>query len=177
MSIAKSTRRRKKVAPADAGLASPPQTQARSRFQTQYVEKYPEMGVVHEGEIRHFLFTVPLADLSTYGARFRELMEVLDAARQRPTAERTDAVIKLIAGLEKESRNRRYRQVLKAIAAASASEAGLNEAYYTALRIVEMAFEWTNEYLFAFGLYERRLKASRHVRQRGSWEEKLAVYG
>ena len=175
MSIAKSTRRRKKDAPADAGPASPPQAQARSRFQAQYVEKYPEMGVVHEGEIRHFLFTVPLADLSAYGARFRELMEVLEVARQQPTAERQGAVVRLIAGLEKESRNRRYRRVLKAMAAASASEAGLNEAYYTALRIVEMVFEWTNEYSFAFGLYERRLKALRPVHQLSNWGEKLAV--
>jgi hypothetical protein len=163
MSIAKNTRRRKKVALQGAGSASPAEPPAKPRFQAQYVEKYPNLGVVHEAEIRQFLFTVPISHLSVYGARFHVLIEALEAARQQPSAKAKRALIKLIADLEKESRNRRYRQILKAMAAATPSERGLDQAYWTALRIVEMSFEWTNEYMFGFGLYEQRLKASRQA--------------
>ncbi|MEN3335353.1 MAG: hypothetical protein V7641_4718 [Blastocatellia bacterium] len=163
MSITKNTRRRKKVAPPGAKSASPAKPQARPRFQAQYVEKYPNLGVVHEAELRQFLFTLPISHLSVYGARFHVLIEALEAARQRPSAKAKRALVKLIADLEKESRNRRYRQILKAMAAAAQSERGLNRAYWTALRIVEMTFEWTCEYLFGFGLYEQRLKASRQA--------------
>jgi hypothetical protein len=163
MSITKNTRRRKKVAPPRARSASPAESQAKPRFQAQYVEKYPNLGVVHEAELRQFLFTLPISHLSVYGARFHVLIEALEAARQRPSAKTKQALVKLIADLEKESRNRRYRQILKVMAAATQSERGLNRAYWTALRIVEMTFEWTNEYMFGFGLYEQRLKASRQA--------------
>jgi hypothetical protein len=163
MSIAKNTRRRKKVAPQKAGLAPQAESPARSRFQARFAEKYPNMGVVHEGEIRQFLFTVPLAHLSAYGARFLALQEALEAARHKPSPKTKRAVVNLIAELEKESRNRRYRQILIAMAAVGQSEKGLNRAYWTTFRIVEMTFEWTAEYMFAFTLYEHRLKAARQA--------------
>src|SRR5205085_1945296 len=83
MSIAKNTRRRKKVAPQKEKL-SPKSKKTPPRFQAQFVEKYPDMGVVHEGEIRQLVSTVPLAHLSDYGARFQAVMEALEAARQQP---------------------------------------------------------------------------------------------
>jgi hypothetical protein len=96
-----------------------------------------------------------------YGGRFYVLMEALEAARQKPSAKARRGVVKLIAKLEPESRNRRYRQLLQAIAEAVPSEEGLSRACWTALRTVEMTFEWTNEYMFAFSLYTHWLKQDR----------------
>jgi hypothetical protein len=160
MSIAKNTQSRKKVAPQNKKLSLKVK-KIEPQVQLQYAEKYPNMGVIHETEIRLFLFNLPILQLRAYGGRFHALIEVLEAARQQPSAKAKRGVVKLIADLEKESRNRRYRRILQAMAAAVQSEKGMNRAYWTALRVLEMTFEWTNEYMFAFGLYEQGLKASR----------------
>lgn len=153
MSVTKNTRSRKKVAqhgkaPDDSG------------HDVEFVEKYPNLGVVHEAKIRQFVSTVPIPQLRDYGARFYALVEALEAARQQPLAKTQRAVIKLIARLESESRNRHYRQILQAMAAAAASQEGISRAYWTALRAVEMTFEWTQEYMYAFELYKQWLEES-----------------
>ena len=164
MSIAKNTRARKKVPRQNAGPAVPAKQQAKLRFQAQSAEKYPNLGAVHEADLRQFVSTVPISHLVVYGARFQAVREALEAARQQPSARTKQAVARLIADLEKESQNRRYRRILQALAAAAAkSDKGLNRAYWTALRVIEMTFEWTSEYMFAFGLYEQRLKALRRA--------------
>jgi hypothetical protein len=160
MSIAKNTQSRKKVAPQNEKL-TPKVKKTGPQVLIQYAEKYPNMGVIHETEIRLFLFNLPILQLRDYGGRFHALIEVLEAARQRPSAKARRGVARLIADLEKESRNRRYRQILQAMAAAVQSEKGMNRAYWTALRVLEMTFEWTNEYLFAFCLYKQWLKQDR----------------
>ena len=160
MSITKNTRRRKKVAPQKDRFAQPTKKH-KPRYAAQYVEKYPHMGVVHEGELRQFVSTVRLSHLRAYGGRFYVLMEALEAARYKPSAKAWRGVIKLIAVLESESRNRRYQQILHAMAEAVPSEEGLSRAFWTALRAVEMAFEWTAEYMYAFSLYTQRLKQER----------------
>jgi hypothetical protein len=139
---------------------------AKSAFQSRYIEKYPDLGAVHEAELRQFVSTVAIARLRAYGGRFHALMEALEAARQQPSAQTRQAVIRLIADLEKESRNRRYRQILQALAAAVRSKNGLNRAFWTVLRIVEMTFEWTNEYMFAFNLYTQYLAQDRRHRHK-----------
>src|ERR1700754_201587 len=161
MSIAKNTRARKKVPRQNAATPSPAEQQAQLRFQAQAAEKYPNLGVLHEAELRQFVSTVPISHLSAYGARFQAVREAMEAARQQPSAIARRAVIRLIAELEKESRNRRYRQILHAMAATAQSKKGLNRAYWTALRVLEITFEWTSEYFLAFRLYEQRLKALR----------------
>ncbi|MEN3334764.1 MAG: hypothetical protein V7641_4129 [Blastocatellia bacterium] len=160
MSITKNTQGRKKVARQSDHSASKIQ-QAKPRFQAEFVEKYPNLGVVHEAEIRQFVTTVPLAHLRAYGGRFYMLMEALEAARQKPSTKTQRGVIKLIARLKQESPNRRYRQILQAMTEALPSEQGINRAAWTALRTVEMTFEWTNEYMFAFSLYTQWLKQDR----------------
>jgi hypothetical protein len=163
MSITKNTQRRKKVASQKEKLspkASSPK-KSRPRFQEKFVEKYPDMGIVHEAEIRQFVSTVPMAQLPAYGARFHALMQALEEVRQTNSAQKRKAVARLLTSLEKESRNHRYRRVLNAMAAAGQSENGVSRAYWTALRVIEMTFEWSLEYMVAFGLYEQRLKASR----------------
>ena len=161
MSIAKNTRRRKKLAPPNATPASTAATPAEPRYDAQFAEKYPHLGVVDEAELRHFIAILPIAHLTVYAVRFQKIREALEAARQRPSPKASRSVVKLIAELEKESRNPRYRRILQAMAAAVPSDNGLNPAYWTALRVIEMTFEWTHEYMFAFGLYEQRLKDSR----------------
>jgi hypothetical protein len=161
MSITKNTRRRKKVAPRNTQSASPANPQAKPRYDVKYVEKYAGLGVVHEEELYQFILNVPLAELRAYGGRFHLLMEALEMARQQPSIKTRRAVIKLIAMLEKESRNQQYSQFLQAIAAAAQSREGASRAYWTAARVVEMTFEWTSEYLFAFSLYKQQLKQVR----------------
>lgn len=161
MSITKNTRRRKKVAPQNIQSASPADPQAKPHVQADYVEKYAGLGVVHEAELYQFISNVPLAELRAYGGRFYVLMEALEMARQQPSTKTRRAVIKLIALLEKESHHPQYRQFLQAIAAAAQSQAGASRAYWTAARVVEMTFEWTPEYLFAFGFYKQQLKQTR----------------
>ena len=167
MSIAKNTQTRKKVVAQNAKL-TPRRKKAEKtgpHLQTEFDEKYPNMGAIHESEIRQFIFTIPLAQLPVYGARFQAAVQALEAARQQPSPKTKQAIIRLIAELEKESSNRRYRQILRGMAAAGQSESGLNRAYWTALRVMEMTFEWSFEYMFAFGLYEQRLKSSRQADQ------------
>jgi len=163
MSIAKNTQSRKKVVAQNARPTQKAKKAAPTArpFHVEFIEKYPDMGVVHESEIRQLVSTVPLAHLPVYGARFQEVMQALEAARQQPSQKTRRAVVQKIADMEKESNNRRYRDLLQAIADAGQSESGLNRAYWTALRVVEMTFEWSVEYIFAFGLYQKRLKASR----------------
>ncbi len=167
MSIAKNTQTRKKVVAQNAKLTPKGKKteKTRPRLQAEFDEKYPNMGAIHESEIRQLIFTVPLAQLPVYGARFQAAVQALEAARHQPSPKTKQAVVRLIADLEKESSNQRYRQVLRAMAAAGQSESGLNRAYWTALRVMEMTFEWSFEYMFAFGLYEQRLKSSRQADQ------------
>ena len=163
MSIAKNTQSRKKDVAQNARSATDPKKTKKTapHFQAEFAEKYPDMGVVHEAEIRQLVSTVPLAHLPFYGARFHAVMQTIEAARQQPSPKTRRAVVRLIADLEKESSNRRYRKVLHAMTAAGQSENGLKRAYWTALRVVEMTFEWTREYLFAFSLYKQQLKQIR----------------
>lgn len=158
MSIAKNTRSRKKVAPPSTGFVSRAKAQAEPR---SGVEKYTNLGVVHEAEIRQFVSTLRLSQLRAYGGRFAVLMEALEAARRQPSAQARRAVAKLLADLEEESRERRYRQILHAIAEAVRSEEGISRAAWTALRTVEMIFEWTAEYMSAFNLFTQRVKQER----------------
>lgn len=149
--------RRKKTAPPSAKSVLPFQPQAKPRFQAEYLEKYPNLGVVHEGEIRQFVSTLPISQLRAYGARFFALLEALEAARQPSSAKTARTLSKLIAELKSESRNHRYRQLLQAIAEAVETERGISRAVWTVLRVVEMTFEWAQEYLLAFRLYRMGL--------------------
>ena len=140
---------------------SPKTQEAVSGLLAQYAEKYPDMGAVHETQIREFLFNLPIPQLRAYGARFHALMEALEIIREEPSTEAQRGLIKLIGALERESGNRRYRRIMKALAVAAQSENGLSRAYWTALRTLEMTFEWTNEYMFAFSVYTQWLKRDR----------------
>ena len=163
MSITKNTPRRKKLAPPDAGSASQLQPQAKPLFPAAYVEHDADLGLVYEAQLDQFILNLPLVELRPYAGRFYALMEALDTARQLPSPITRRALVKLIASLENESRYPPYRQLLQAIAEAAQSQAGLSRAYSTAAQLVEMAFQWTSEYLFAFGLYKRQLKQARQA--------------
>jgi hypothetical protein len=161
MSAAKNIRCRKKAAPQNSRSAAQSNLPAKPRLQIQCIEKSPLLAVVHEGDAYQFVSTVPLSHLRACGARLNALMEALGATRQPYSAKARRAVVNRLAALEQGSRNRRYRQILEAIARAVSNEEGLNRAGWTALRAVEMIFKWTNEYRFAFSPYSQRLKQDR----------------
>jgi len=83
---------------------------------------------------------VPLAHLRAYGGRFDALMERWRAARLKPSAKARHGIVQLIGA--------RTREPQPALPAHPASHSGraqrsrLEPACWTALRTVEMTFEW-----------------------------------
>ena len=160
MSIAKNTRRRKKVAPQSAKFATQAKPQANPALASQELEP-PLIWSVIDQEVYRLLYRLSAAQRLSYAALFHAAMQELWVAWRRPSAKRRRAVAEFLKELEQESRNRRYRRILRAMAAATESEEEMKRAYRTARLAVETVFEWSEDYRFVFGDYEPKRKPSR----------------
>jgi hypothetical protein len=161
MSIAKNTRRRKKVAPQSTKFATQAKSQASPALTSQELEPQPIWSVINH-EVYRLLYRLSAAQRLAYAALFHAAMQELRVAWRRPSAKRRRVVAEFLKELEQESRNRRYRRILRALTAAAAnSEEEMKRAYRTARLAVETVFEWSEDYRFVFGDYEPKRKPSR----------------
>jgi len=158
MSIAKNTRRRKKVAPRKVISASRPARQVKPVLASQEVE---DRWSVINTEIHQLLRSVSVAQRIAYAALFHAAMMELYVAWRHPSAKRRRAVAEFLKELEQESNNRRYRRILRALAeAAEESEEEMKAAYRMARLAVQTVFEWSEDYRFVFGDYKPKRKPS-----------------
>lgn len=159
MSIAKNTRRRKKVASKSTKSATQAKPQASPALTSQELEHPLNWGAIND-ELYRLLYRLSVEQRLAYAALFHAAMQELRVAWRRPSAKRRQAVAEFLKQLEQESRNRRYRRILRAMAAATASEEEMIRAYRTARLAVETVFEWSEDYRFVFGDYELKRKPS-----------------
>jgi hypothetical protein len=158
MSIAKNTRRRKKVTP--RGEPSAPQAES----QTNPLPVSTEAAALSRlrevrDEASHFLSRLPPTKRLAYAALFHAAMQELRVAWRKPPAKRRRQVAQFLNDLQQESGNRRYRQIMRALAqAAEAGDEAMKEAYQTARLAIEQVFEWSEDYRFVFGDYKPKGK-------------------
>jgi hypothetical protein len=159
MSITKNTRRRKKAAPQTATPVSLAKSQASPVLASQ---KAADHWSVINKEVSQLLRRLSAAQRLAYAALFHAAMQKLRIAWRRPSSKQRQAVAEFLNDLQQESRNRRYRRILRAMAAAAEeSEAEMMHAYRAARLAVETVFEWSEDYRFIFGDYEPPRKSSR----------------
>jgi hypothetical protein len=160
MSIAKNTRRRKKVAPKSTKSATKAKPPAKPARASKELEHPPAWSAINN-EVYRLLYRLSAAQRLVYAALFHAAMQELRVAWRRPSAKRRRAVAEFLKELEQESRNRRYRHILRTMAAATESEEEMKRAYRMARLAVETVFEWSEDYRFVFGDYEPKRKPSR----------------
>jgi hypothetical protein len=163
MSITKNTRRRKKVVP--PGEQSAPQAEP----QTNPPPVSPKADAANSledirDEVSHFLSRLSPKQRLAYAALFHAAMQELRIAWRKPSAKRRQQVAQFLNDLQQESNNRRYRQIMRALAeAAEQGDEAMKEAYATARLAVEQVFEWSEDYRFVFGDYQPKRQPARQA--------------
>jgi len=161
MSITKNTRRGKKVTPQGEKSAAQAKSQTHPSPTSQGAADSERQRNINN-EVSQLLSRVSPTQRLAFAALFHAAMQELRVAWRRPSAKRRRAVAEFLKELEQESRNRRYRRILRAMAAAATeSEEEMKRAYRTARLAVETVFEWSEDYRFVFGDYEPKRKPSR----------------
>jgi hypothetical protein len=165
MSITKNTQRRKKVASQNARPAAPIKSPAKPPLASLEVASAATWRALDE-EVSQLLRRVSAPQRLTYAALFHAAMQALRVAWRRPSAKRRREVAELLNHLQQESRNRGYRRILRAMAAAAEqSDEAMKRAYQTARLAVQTVFEWSEDYRFVFGDYEPKRKPAGARRQ------------
>ena len=125
-------------------------------------EMNPQRYVVPESEIRDFVGSLNILDISTVAARFQVVAVLTGGAfeERRDQLDQSDlAIIKRIAD---EDNSVRYRLLMTAIiAGVGRGRHGINAAHLTARRAVELAFRCTREYFSALHSYRHNLSRLR----------------
>jgi hypothetical protein len=124
--------------------------------------KNPHPYVVPESEIRDFVESLGIHDLSSAAVRFQVIADLTSGARKGRVnrLKRTD--LRLIEQIAAEDDSNAYCKIMSAIIdGVSQGAYGVNAAHLTASRAVELAFRWTREYFSALDRYRKRLRRMR----------------
>ena len=129
-------------------------------------EDYLDSFVVPESELRALVGDVPFKQIHVFAAH---MQVIADSTKQPVTGfarnKLDKAEIEQIKKAAKQDRRTLYQNVVKAILAAveRGGQEGIDLAHRTASYAVQLAFEWTPEYVIALKRYENNLRA---IRQR-----------
>jgi hypothetical protein len=121
----------------------------------------PQKYVVPECEIRNFVGSLGVLDISTVAARFQVVADLTSGAFEERKDELGKSDLALIKRIADEDSSAHYRRLMKAIVASvGQGRHGINAAHLTARRVVELAFRCTREYFSALHGYSRNLRLS-----------------
>lgn len=124
----------------------------------------PQKYVVRECDIRDFVGSLSIRDISTVAARFQVVAGLTSGAFEEAKDQLDESDLALIKRIADESNSVHYRRLMTAIVAAVGQDRqGINAAHLTARRVVEFAFRCTREYFSALGDYRRNLGRLRLV--------------
>lgn len=120
--------------------------------------------VVPECEIRDFVGSLSILDISTEAARFQVVADLTSGAFEEEIDWLDESDLAVIRRIADESNSVHYRRLMTAIiAAVGQNRQGINAAHLTARRVVELAFRCTREYFSAIGNYRVNLGRLRLV--------------
>ena len=122
-------------------------------------ETTPQKYVVEEREIREFIGSLSVVDISTLAARFQIVADLTSGAFEERIDRLDQSDLALIKRIANEEYGAQYHRLMTAIIAAVGQERhGINAAHLTARRTVELAFRCTREYFAALHSYSRNLR-------------------
>ena len=121
--------------------------------------KTPQKYVVPECEIRDFIGSLSVLDISTVAARFQVVADLTSGAFEESIDQLDESDLVLIKRIAGEDNSLPYRRLMTAIiAGVGQGRHGINAAHLTARRAVEIAFRCTREYFSALHSYRRSLR-------------------
>lgn len=126
--------------------------------------EYPKRYVVAETAIREFVESLRIFDIEDAAARLQAVADATSRLLENPIDQPNAADLRLILRIATESKNRRYRRIMRAIiAGVGQGPDGIKAAHLTASRSVELAFRWTRDYVLTFRQFRERLRESRRA--------------
>lgn len=115
--------------------------------------------VVRESEIRDFIGSLSVVDISTVAARFQIVADLTSGAFEERIDHLDESDLALINRIAGEDNGVHYHRLMKAIiGGVGQGQHGINAAHLTARRAVEFAFRCTREYFSALHSYRRNLR-------------------
>ena len=122
-------------------------------------ETTPQKYVVEEREIREFIGSLSVVDISTLAARFQIVADLTSGAFEERIDRLDESDVVLLKRIAREEYGAQYHRLMTAILEAVGHERhGINAAHLTARRTVELAFRCTREYFSALHSYSRNLR-------------------
>jgi hypothetical protein len=119
----------------------------------------PQKYVVPESEIRDFIGSLSVVDVSSVAARFQVVADLTSGAFEERIDELSASDLGLIKRIADEDSSARYRRLMSAVInSVGDGRHGINAAHLTASRAVELAFRCTREYFSAMNSYRRTLR-------------------
>jgi hypothetical protein len=119
----------------------------------------PQKYVVPECEIRDFVGSISVIDVSAVAARFQVVADLTSGAFEERIDELSASDLALIKRIADEDSSARYGRLMAAIIdSVGNGRHGINAAHLTASRAVELAFRCTREYFSAMNSYRRTLR-------------------
>lgn len=121
--------------------------------------KTPQKYLVRECEIRDFIGSLSVLDISNVAARFQVVADLTSGAFEERIDQLDESDLALIKRIAGEDNGVHYHRLMTAIiAGVGQGRHGINAAHLTARRAVEFAFRCTREYFSALHSYRRNLR-------------------
>lgn len=121
--------------------------------------KTPERYAVRECEIRDFVGSLSLLEISPVAARFQVVADLTSGAFEESIDQLNESDLALLKRIAHEYNSVHFHRLMSAIiASVGQGRHGINAAHLTARRAVELAFRCTREYFSALHSYRRNLR-------------------
>ncbi len=121
--------------------------------------KTPQKYVVPESEIRDFIGSLSVLDVTDVAARFQVVADLTSGAFEERIDQLDESDLFLINRIAGEDHQVHYQHLMTAIiAGVGQGRRGINAAHLTARRAVELAFRCTREYFSALHSFSRNLR-------------------
>jgi hypothetical protein len=118
--------------------------------------------VVTETTMRDFIESLSIHDIDAAATRLQAIADITAEMLNNRIDRISQSDLKLMKQLARESKNKYYQQIMKAvIASIGQGPQGMKAAHLTAARTVELAFRWVLEYFATFDLYREKLRSNR----------------
>jgi hypothetical protein len=126
--------------------------------------KYSQRYVVPETTIRNFVGSLSAGDIDSAAVRLQIVADVTSHGLDKQIEHLDQSVVRLIEDLARESTNKHYLRIMRAILASiKQGPRGIDCAHLTAGRVVELAFSWTLNYFSALDQYREKLRKMRQA--------------
>jgi hypothetical protein len=128
----------------------------------------PQKYVVRESEIRDFIGSLSVLDVTEVAARFQVVADLTSGAFEERIDRLDESDLSLIKRIAGEDDGVHYQRLMTAIiAGVGQGRRGINAAHLTARRAVEFAFRCTRDYFAALHSFSRDLRLRQLDRSSG----------